>query len=157
MAVTYVLVDRIPRAGDEAFQPYEASVLPLLAEHHGRLARRLRTGDGEVDVHVVEFASAAALDAYRADPRRAEHAALLETSGARMELLAVEDCLGRELDGDHVAVAHHVVAALEAQRAAVAGAGVAAGVDERVPADDLGADEALLDVGVDLRPRRARR
>jgi len=91
MAVTYVLVARIPRAGVEAFQHYEASVLPLLAEHRGRLARRLRTGDGEVEVHVVEFASAAAFDAYRADPRRAEHAALLETSGARMELLAVED------------------------------------------------------------------
>ena len=57
---------------------------------------------------------------------------------------------GRELDGDHVAVGHHVVAALEAQRAAVARAGVAAGLDERVPADHLGAHEALLDVGVDL-------
>ena len=41
----------------------------------------------------------------------------------------------------HVAVAHHVVAALQAQRAAVARARVAAGVDELVPAD---------------RPRRAR-
>ena len=37
--------------------------------------------------------------------------------------------LRRELDGDHVAVAHHVVAALQAQRAALARAGVAAGVD----------------------------
>jgi uncharacterized protein (DUF1330 family) len=91
MAVTYVLVARIPPAGVEAFQRYEAAVLPLLGEHGGRLARRLRTGDGEVEVHVVEFASAGAFDAYRADPRRAEHAALLEASGARLELLAVED------------------------------------------------------------------
>jgi hypothetical protein len=91
MAVTYVLVARIPPAGVEAFQRYEAAVLPLLGKHDGRLARRLRTGDGEVEVHVVEFASAAAFDAYRADPRRTEHAALLEASGARLELLAVDD------------------------------------------------------------------
>jgi uncharacterized protein (DUF1330 family) len=91
MAATYVLIARIPPAGVEAFQRYEAAVLPLLGEHGGRLARRLRTGDGEVEVHVVEFASTRAFDAYRADPRRAEHAALLEASGARTELLAVED------------------------------------------------------------------
>jgi uncharacterized protein (DUF1330 family) len=91
MTATYVLVARIPRAGVEAFQRYEAAVLPLLAEHGGRLARRLRTDGGEVEVHVVEFASAGAFDSYRADPRRAQQAALLETSGARMELLAVED------------------------------------------------------------------
>ena len=91
MPVVYVLVARIPPAGVEAFRCYEAAVLPLLAEHGGRLARRLRTGDGAVEVHLVEFASAGAFDAYRADPRRAEHAPLLETSGARMELLAVED------------------------------------------------------------------
>jgi len=91
MAATYVLIARIAPAGVEAFQRYEAAVLPLLAEHGGRLARRLRTGDGAVEVHLVEFASAGAFDAYRADPRRAEHAPLLEASGARMELLAVED------------------------------------------------------------------
>ena len=45
---------------------------------------------------MVEFPSAGAFYAYRADPRRAEHAALLETSGARMEVLAVEDVLRRE-------------------------------------------------------------
>src|SRR4051812_38773834 len=57
--------------------------------------------------------------------------------------------LRRELDVDDVAVAHHVVTALEPQRAAVPRAGEAAGRQERVPPDDLRADEALLDVGVD--------
>ena len=57
--------------------------------------------------------------------------------------------LRRELDGDHVAVGDHVVAALEPQRSAVARARVAAGVAQRLPADHLGADEAALDVGVD--------
>jgi uncharacterized protein (DUF1330 family) len=56
MTVTYVLIARIPPAGVEAFQRYEAAVLPLLAEHGGRLARRLRTDGGEVEVHLVEFA-----------------------------------------------------------------------------------------------------
>ena len=91
MSVTYVLVARIPPAGVEAFQRYEAAVLPLLAEHGGRLARRLRGDDGAVEVHLVEFASAGAFDSYRADPRRAEHAGLLARSGARMEVLAVDD------------------------------------------------------------------
>ena len=56
----------------------------------------------------------------------------------------------READRDHVAVAHRVVAALDPQHAALARAGVAAGVEQLLPADDLGAHEAALDVGVDL-------
>src|SRR3954454_3505426 len=51
-------------------------------------------------------------------------------------------------DVDHVAVLNDVVAALDPQGATVAGGGVAAGVDQLVPGDHLGADEALLDVAV---------
>ena len=91
MASTYVLVARVPAPGVEAFQRYEAAVLPLLAGHGGRLDRRLRGGDGEVEVHVIEFATDDGLDAYRADPRRAEHAPLLEASGAEIELLEMRD------------------------------------------------------------------
>src|SRR4051812_228168 len=58
--------------------------------------------------------------------------------------------LRRELDGHHVAVAHHVVAPLEAKRAAIAGARVAALRHELVPRHDLSAYESALDVGVDL-------
>ena len=65
--------------------------------------------------------------------------------------------LGRELDRDHVAVGHPVVAALEPQRAPVARAGVAARLDEHVPGDHLGAHEAALDVRVDLARRLPRR
>jgi hypothetical protein len=97
MAVTYVLVARIPADGVEAFRRYEAAVLPLLADHEGRLERRLRTDSGEVEVHVVSFGSAAAFAAYRGDPRRAEHGALLEASGAAIELLEVKEVLGRQL------------------------------------------------------------
>ena len=91
MAVTYVLVARIPGAGIEAFARYEAAVLPLLADHDGRLERRLRTAAGDVEVHVVSFASAEAFAAYRDDPRRAGHGALLEASGAQLEVLEMID------------------------------------------------------------------
>jgi uncharacterized protein (DUF1330 family) len=91
MAVTYVLIARVPVAGIAAFRRYEAAVLPLLAGHGGRLARRLRTVAGDAEVHIVEFASPGGFAAYRADPRRAEHAALLRASGAETELLEVED------------------------------------------------------------------
>ena len=91
MAVTYVLVARIPAAGTEAFQRYEAAVLPLLADHGGRLDRRLRSADGTVEVHVIAFDEPGDLGAYRADPRRTEHAPLLEQSGAEIELLELED------------------------------------------------------------------
>ena len=91
MAVTYVLVARIPAAGVAAFAHYEAAVLPLLAEHGGRLERRLRTAAGDVEVHVLVFDSADAFAAYRADPRRAVHAPLLAASGAELELLEMTD------------------------------------------------------------------
>ena len=91
MPVTYVLVARVPAAGVEAFQRYEAAVLPLLADHGGRLVRRLRNPAGDVEVHLVEFVSADGLDAYRADPRRAAHAGLLGASGAAIELIEVQD------------------------------------------------------------------
>src|SRR6201986_377084 len=61
--------------------------------------------------------------------------------------------LVREPDRDPVAVGDHVVATLEPERGVLPCARVAAELDELVPGDDLGADEALLDVGVDLAPR----
>jgi hypothetical protein len=91
MAATYVLLARIPAAGVGAFQRYEAAVLPLLADHGGRLERRLRSAAGDVEVHVIAFASEDGLAAYRADPRRAAHARLLEASGAQIELLEMRD------------------------------------------------------------------
>jgi hypothetical protein len=91
MAVTYVLIARIPPAGIEAFRRYEHAVLPLLADHGGRLERRLRSEAGDVEVHVIAFAAPDDLARYRDDPRRAAHAQLLEASGARTELLEMRD------------------------------------------------------------------
>ncbi len=56
-------------------------------------------------------------------------------------------------DRDHVAVGDDVVATLGSEYAALAGGGVAAGLDQLAPPDHLGAHEAGLDVGVDLARR----
>jgi len=91
MAETYVLIARIPPEGVDVFRSYEDAVLPYLADHGGRLERRLASGDGCTEIHVVSFPTAASLAAYRGDPRRLRHRALLERSGARLELTRVSD------------------------------------------------------------------
>ncbi len=55
-----------------------------------------------------------------------------------------------ELNCDDVPILHGVVAALQAQGAAITRAGVAARVDQFAPTHYFGADEALLNVCVDL-------
>ncbi len=66
-------------------------VLPVMRAHGGRVERRLRGSDGQVEVHVLRFPSAEALDAYRADPGRAAVAHLFEQSGTTMHLQPVAD------------------------------------------------------------------
>jgi hypothetical protein len=91
--IVVVLVARIPAAGVASFLAYEAAVLPRLGMHGGVLERRLRraseAGGEVVEVHVVRFASASGLAAYRADPARAAH--------AQIEVLELEDAPVEEL------------------------------------------------------------
>ena len=54
----------VVREGVEAFQRYEAAVLPMLERHDGRLERRLRTADGQAELHIVSFRSRSAYEAY---------------------------------------------------------------------------------------------
>lgn len=75
MAVTYLMPARLPEGRLDAFGAYENAVLPLLAEHGGRLERRLRTPDDRVEAHLVSFAGEADSAASRADPRRSRAAA----------------------------------------------------------------------------------
>lgn len=89
--LTLALIARIPAEGVAGFQAYEERVLPLLGSHGGTLERRLRTVDGRVELHIVSFPSEAALASFRADPERTRTAPLLEASGARTELLMLED------------------------------------------------------------------
>ncbi|EHR50479.1 hypothetical protein SacmaDRAFT_2225 [Saccharomonospora marina XMU15] len=91
MAVTYLLLARLPEGGLGSFNAYERAVLPLLAEYGGRLERRLRTLDDRVEVHLITFPGSEDLAAYRADARRLEAAPSLESSGAEVEVLAVRE------------------------------------------------------------------
>lgn len=52
------------------FEDYEAKVLALLGDHGARLEARLRSKDGRSETHLLEFPSATALEAFRADPAR---------------------------------------------------------------------------------------
>ena len=89
--VTYVVTARLPIRGIEAFNRYEDAVLPLLAAHGGRLARRLRSPDGLTEVHLVEFGSTESFEGYRSDSRRQQWRTLLDESGASVELLELYD------------------------------------------------------------------
>jgi len=89
--LTLVMVADVAREGVEAFQRYEAAVLPMLERHDGRLERRLRTADGQAEVHIVSFGSRAGYDAYCADPERADHRTLLEGVALTQRLLEVID------------------------------------------------------------------
>lgn len=89
--LTLALIARVPAAGVADFQDYETRVLPLLAEHAGKLERRLRNADGTVELHVVSFDSHEALQRFRADPRREAAAPLLQRSGAAIEMHEVTD------------------------------------------------------------------
>jgi hypothetical protein len=91
MALMFLMIARIPDGGLPDFDAYESAVLPLLAEHGGRLERRLRATDDGLEAHVVTFPGQAAFDAYRADSRRAAATPLLEASAAMIELHEVED------------------------------------------------------------------
>ena len=86
-----MLVVRVPPEGVILFQQYESRVLPLLAEHGGRLERRLRGNEGTVEVHIVWFPAPEDFARYRADARRAECQHLLEASGATSELIEMGD------------------------------------------------------------------
>ena len=89
--MVYVLVIHLPADGVDSFQRYEAAVLPLLADHHGRLDRRLRSADELTEVHLVSFPSPEHFESYRNDHRRAEQSHLLDEAHARIELYELTD------------------------------------------------------------------
>ena len=73
MALTLcVLLHAVP-GNEQQLVDYEDQVLALIPQHGGRVVSRVRAleaGDGPYEVHVIEFPSEVALDAYMADPRR---------------------------------------------------------------------------------------
>ncbi|MDG4793565.1 GNAT family N-acetyltransferase [Micromonospora sp. WMMD1082] len=69
-AVRLVALVAMPPDGVEVGQRYEDTVLALLPRHGARLERRLRTGDGRSEVHVIRFDTRAGYEAFLADPER---------------------------------------------------------------------------------------
>ncbi|MEW2442488.1 hypothetical protein [Micromonospora marina] len=75
----------------DAGQRYEDAVLALLGRHGGRVERRLRTGDGETEVHVIRFAARAGLDAFLVDPDRVALRTELGDAAPTTRVLEVRD------------------------------------------------------------------
>jgi len=73
------------------FQAYEALVLPYLADHGGRMERRLRSLDGAIEVHLLHFATPEGVQAYLNDPRRGDSTELWLRCGAKATVIQVED------------------------------------------------------------------
>jgi len=57
----------------------------------GVLERRLRTADGETEIHIISFPSPEALQRYLDHPERTAHLPLRHESGASFELIEVTD------------------------------------------------------------------
>jgi hypothetical protein len=76
-------------AAVEAFEAFERQVAPIMAAHGGRIDNVVRCGgeDGApFEVHVVTWPGAAALKAYREDPRTLALRALRDRAIARTEV-----------------------------------------------------------------------
>lgn len=70
--------------GHDGAEPRGLSTLPPAAEHGGRLERRLRSTDGELEVCLFGFPSEAAVEAYDAELRRLPDAAPDDDSRPRL-------------------------------------------------------------------------
>ena len=86
---------------EAALAAYEDTVLRLVPDHGGRVVLRARNSgvlrarnsgaEGQpAEIQVIEFPSAAALDAYMGDPRRTALAADRDRAVARTEIIDVE-------------------------------------------------------------------
>lgn len=95
-------LDHLEGSGEHAVQcvaaeagvdrlPWPVAFRQVAPGDRGRLERRLRTLDDQVEAHRITFPNSEDLAAYRADPRCSAAAPLLEASGAAVELLAVRD------------------------------------------------------------------
>ena len=82
-----ILVQIDLSAADMAlFDAYEARALAMLKDHGAKLLERLRSTDGQQEVHLIEFPDAAALSAFRADPVRLSLQGLWQRCGAQSTL-----------------------------------------------------------------------
>ncbi len=78
---------------EAALAAYEDRVLRLVPDHGARVVQRARVSGGDrqpAEIQLLEFPSAAALDAYMGDPRRTVLAADRDRVIARTEIIEVE-------------------------------------------------------------------
>jgi hypothetical protein len=86
-----LLVQLFIHPGREAeFHRFETAAAGIMRRHGGRIDRVIRPtgGAGAHEIHVVSFASAAGLEAYRVDPELAALAPLRAAAIARTEVIA---------------------------------------------------------------------
>ncbi|PZF96661.1 hypothetical protein C1I93_13620 [Micromonospora endophytica] len=89
--MSLVALVEYPAGADEAGQRYEDSVLTLLPRHGGRLERRLRTGDGHREVHLIRFDTRAGYEAFLVDPERIELRQALGDTAPNTRVLEVHE------------------------------------------------------------------
>lgn len=78
---------------EEGLIAYEDQVLALIPEHGGKVLQRARgrgAGGQPLEMHLLEFPSPQALDAYLTDGRRQGLAAERDRAIARTEIIEVE-------------------------------------------------------------------
>jgi uncharacterized protein (DUF1330 family) len=85
------MIADVPPMSVARFQSYEELVLPLLAEHGGRLERRLRSTDETTEIHLVAFESEDGYRAYLDDPARIAARVSLEGAEVDQRVLILTD------------------------------------------------------------------
>ncbi len=92
MALTLcVLLDAVP-GNEQQLIDYEDQVLALIPAHGGRVVSRVRAleSGGPYEVHVTEFPSDDALDAFMSDPQRTALAPQRDRAIAQTTVLRVD-------------------------------------------------------------------
>ncbi len=92
-AVTLCVLLWAQPGADDGLVAYEDKVLELVPEHGGRVLQRARssgTGGQPLEIQLLEFPSAQALDAYQADGRRQALAGERASTIARTEVIEVQ-------------------------------------------------------------------
>ncbi len=94
MALTFCVLLTPAPGGEALLVEYEDQVLMLLSDHGARVLQRVRTVDPSAgrpfEVHVLEFPSQDAFDAYMENPNRLALAGLRDRAIASTEVLRVE-------------------------------------------------------------------
>ena len=93
MSLTLCVLLWAQPGAEDGLTAYEDQVLALVPEHGGRVANRVRSSGSAgrpLEIQILEFASAQALDGYLADGRRQALAAERDRVIAKTEVIEVQ-------------------------------------------------------------------